>query len=183
MQQPKPSQRSSRPIQPFAGRIFGIPISHLDQGLLYLFLGFLLLVIIQSIVKINGIQWVILLRDIHFHISRFSLVVGLGMLVIAVYIGIIRHGDVTDYFRRGTYVMVGVMILESFIGAILYFGIGTRPADEVHLLYGLGTVLALPFFIYVERTATKRPAMGSYIWGFTLLAAIIVRCIGTGAIG
>jgi hypothetical protein len=47
----------------------------------------------------------------------------------------------------------------------------------------MGALLSLPFFIFVETTAKKRPAMGSYIWAFTLMIAIFVRSIMTGAAG
>jgi hypothetical protein len=43
-------------------------------------------------------------------------------------------------------------------------------------------VLTLPFFIFVETTAKKRPAMGSYIWGFALLVGVVLRSIATGRI-
>lgn len=120
------------------------------------------------------------LSEIHYLFSRAGLVLGVIMLVIAIYIGLIRHGDVTKIFRRGVYAMVVFMIVEALIGLAIY-AMGIRPYEEVHLIYGLGAVLALPFFVYVETTARKRPAMGSYIWGFTLMAAIIVRSIMTGA--
>lgn len=120
------------------------------------------------------------LRDSHFWISRASLVIALAMLALAVYVGIIRKGDVTPIFRRATYAVFGLMLLEALIGVTMY-ALGFRPAQEVHLIYGAGAVLALPFFIFVETTAKKRPAMGSYIWGFALLMGVIVRSIGTGA--
>lgn len=121
-----------------------------------------------------------LLREAHYWLSRVSLVAALVMLAVAVYIGLIRHGDVTSVFRRATYVMVGLMVLQSLVGLAI-FSIGIPPGQEVHLIYGMGATLALPFFIYVERTAKKRPAMGSYLWGFGLMAAIILRAIMTGA--
>jgi hypothetical protein len=74
------------------------------------------------------------------------------------------------------------MLVESVIGIGIYL-MGFRPYEDVHLIYGMGAVLALPFFVYVETTAKKRPAMSSYIWGFTLMAAIILRAIVTGAAG
>lgn len=123
-----------------------------------------------------------LLRDSHYWISRGALAAGLVMLALAITIGLIRHGDATPAFRRGVYLMVAVMLGEALIGLVMYAQ-GGRPHDEVHLIYGAGAVLALPFFIFVERTATKRPAMGSYIWGFGLMAAIILRAIMTGAAG
>lgn len=122
------------------------------------------------------------LRDTHYWVSRIGLGAGLILFGIAFYIGVIRHGDVTVWFRRIVYLVVGLMAVQTVIGLAMY-ATGFRPHDEVHLVYGVGALLALPFFIYVERTATKRPAMGSYIWGFGLLAAIIVRTIMTGAAG
>ena len=122
------------------------------------------------------------LRDWHYWLSRIGIVAGLVMLGIAIYIGLIRHGDVTRWFRRGVYAMVAFMVVESLIGLLMYAQ-GGRPHEEVHLIYGMGAVLALPFFIFVETTAKKRPAMGSYIWGFGIMTAIIVRTIMTGAAG
>lgn len=123
-----------------------------------------------------------LLKEVHFVLSRVGLFIGLIMFALATYIGLIRHRDVTPIFRRGVYVVVALMIVEGAIGLAMYAA-GGRPYDEVHLIYGAGAILALPFFIYVETTAKKRPAMGSYIWGFGLMSAIILRTIMTGAAG
>lgn len=121
-------------------------------------------------------------KEAHFFLSRFGLILGLIMGLIAIYIGLIRHGDVTRWFRRGVYGMTGLVALEALLGLAMY-ALGGRPYEEVHLIYGVGALLSLPFFIFVERTATKRPAMGSYIWGCFLLAAIFLRSIMTGAAG
>ncbi|MFQ3567300.1 MAG: hypothetical protein SNJ59_09885 [Aggregatilineales bacterium] len=123
-----------------------------------------------------------LLKELHYVLSRAGLVIGLVMFALATYIGLIRHRDVTPTFRRGVYAVVVLMVIEGAIGLAMY-AVGGRPYDEVHLIYGAGAILALPFFIYVETTAKKRPAMGSYIWGFGLMSAIILRAIMTGAAG
>ena len=123
-----------------------------------------------------------LLHETHYWLSRLGLIVGLMMLVVAIYIGLIRHGDASRTFRRGVYAVIAFMVLQTLVGLAMYV-MGFRPAEEVHLIYGLGALLSLPFFVYVETTARKRPAMGSYIWGFLLLAAIILRAIMTGAAG
>ncbi|GAB4512014.1 MAG: hypothetical protein OHK0046_10930 [Anaerolineae bacterium] len=123
-----------------------------------------------------------LFREVHEYLAYAGLAVATVMLGISVYIGLIRHGDVTPWFRRITYTVVGFMLAQGAIGGIMYL-MGGRPGQDVHIIYGYGVVLSLPFFIFVEVTAQKRPAMGSYIWGFTMLAAIIVRCISTGPIG
>lgn len=119
------------------------------------------------------------LRTVHYWVSRVGLAVATVMLGISVYIGLIKHGDVTPWFRRVTYTIMAFMTTQGLIGGIMWLA-GGRPGEEVHLIYGYGVVLSLPFFVFVEVTAKKRPAMGSYIWGFTMLAAIIVRTISTG---
>jgi hypothetical protein len=121
-----------------------------------------------------------ILHETHFLLSRAGLIIGVLMLGIAIYIGLIRHGDVTRAFRRAVYAVVVLMLVESLVGLGIYL-MGFRPNEDVHWIYGMGAVLALPFFVYVETTARKRPAMGSYIWGFTLMAAIIIRSIMTGS--
>ncbi len=125
----------------------------------------------------------LLLRESHFHLSRAALIIGVVGFVIAIYIGLIRHGDVTRWFRRAVYATTALMVVEAGIGLVMYLGVNARPYQDVHLIYGMGAVLSLPFFIFVETTAKKRPAMGSYIWGFALIAAITVRSIMTGAAG
>lgn len=126
-------------------------------------------------------ELLIFLQGAHYWLSRIGLGAAAVMLGLAFYIGLLKHGDVTPYFRRTAYTISGLMLLEAAIGAVMYFIIGARPAEEVHLIYGLGAFLSLPFFIFVEVTAKKRPAMGSYMWGFAVLAAVIVRGILTGA--
>jgi hypothetical protein len=121
-----------------------------------------------------------LLDQTHYLLSRAILIIAIIMFGVAIYIGLIRHGDVTRIFRRGVYLITGVVVIEVLIGLIMYAQ-GGRPYEDVHIIYGLGAVLALPFFIFVEITARKRPAMGSYMWGFALLAGIVVRGIMTGA--
>ncbi len=117
---------------------------------------------------------------LHYWLSRIGIIVGLIMLILAIYIGLIRHGDVTKWFRRGTYAVVGFIGVEFLFGGLMFL-MGGRPGEDVHVIYGFGALLALPFFIFVETTAKKRPAMGSYIWAFLLMVAIFMRSIMTGA--
>lgn len=121
-------------------------------------------------------------HTLHYWLSRIGFAGGLLMLALALYIGLIRHGDVTRWFRCGVYAMIGLVGVEFLAGLVMYV-LGGRPGDEVHLIYGVGALLSLPFFVFVETTARKRPAMGSYIWGFLLLVGIFVRGIMTGTHG
>jgi len=120
-----------------------------------------------------------LFTTIHYWISRVGLLVAVLMFALGLFIGLVRHGDVTHWYRRAVYTVAGVMLAQSLLGLTMYL-IGGRPYEDVHLIYGLGAVLALPFFIFVEVTAKKRPAMGSYMWGFAVLAGILIRSIMTG---
>lgn len=144
-----------------------------------LFAGYALMVVLALP---NPNERYAFMADMHYWLSRGGLAVAAMMLAVAVYIGLIRHGDVTSWFRGITYTIVAFMVLQGALGGIMWL-MGGRPGEEVHLIYGYGVVLSLPFFIFVEVTAKKRPAMGSYIWGFTMLAAIIVRTITTGPVG
>ena len=118
-------------------------------------------------------------RALHNQLGRAGLALALLMTARAVQVGILRKGDVTPLFRAATYVIFSTMLLQALLGLLLYAR-GLRPTQEVHLIYGMAAVLALPFFIFVEVTARKRPAMGSYIWGFGLLTGILLRSILTG---
>ena len=123
-----------------------------------------------------------LFATIHYWISRLGLLTAVVMFAVGIYIGLVRHGDVTKYYRRAVYIVAGVMLIQSLLGLTMYV-IGRRPYEDVHLIYGMGAVLALPFFIFVEVTAKKRPSMGSYMWGFAVLAGILIRSIMTGRAG
>src|SRR3954471_10872623 len=121
------------------------------------------------------------LLTFHYWISRIGIVVGIVMLVLALYIGLVRHGDVTKWFRRGAYAVTAFIGMEFLLGVTMFL-LGGRPGEDVHVIYGFGALLSLPFFIFVETTAKKRPAMGSYMWAFALMVAIFMRSIMTGAI-
>jgi hypothetical protein len=158
-------------------------LSTLDKALIAFMLLLALASAVLVLIQPNVGEQLLMLRTLHYWLSRIGLAIALVMLGTAVYIGLAKHGDVTPLFRRATYTIVAFMLIEALVGLAMYALIGARPYDEVHLIYGMGAVLSLPFFIYVEITAKKRPAMGSYIWGFSILAAIIVRLYMTGAAG
>jgi heme A synthase len=127
-------------------------------------------------------HWYPYLDQLHYYFSRATLIIALCMFALAIYIGLIRRRDVTRWYRRIVYAVTGFVVIQSILGLLMY-AMGGRPYEEVHLAYGLGALLALPFFIFVETTAKKRPAMGSYMWAFALLVGIIIRTISTGAAG
>lgn len=161
-----------------ARRLWG-RLGRFDGLLIALTVIFGVIVLLDTLRRVPLVWTYILPFDLHYQYARYGLVMALVMAGIAVYIGIVRKGDVTPWFRRGVYIVFGTVLFQAAVGLLMYIN-GTRPAQEVHLIYGAGAVLALPFFVFVETTARKRPAMGSYIWGFGLLAGIILRSIMTG---
>lgn len=144
------------------------------------FFTFALWVMIRIVTQSEIAMRYVIMREAHWYLSRAGLVVAVMMFCVGVYIGLLKHRDVSRWFRAATYTVFAFMALQGVLGGIMWL-MGGRPHEEVHLIYGYGVVLALPFFIFVETTANKRPAMGSYLWGFALLAAIIIRTITTGA--
>lgn len=177
---PPKAPRQTRPAREFDHKIGFISLRALDYVVLAAIALFLLAALIDTMRSYPQADLYLFLSTVHDHFGRFSLAVALFMFGMSLYIGLARRADVTPYFRRGTYVVLGMMLFQAAMGAIMTFILGIEPGAPEHLLYGLGTVLALPFFIFVETTAEKRPAMGSYMWGFALLAGIIVRSISTG---
>jgi|GEM_PF-467875 len=177
----QPQAKQTRPIAEFDDRIGFISIKQMDRILIAATVSFLLAVVINTILRVESPTIYVVMRELHYHISRYALYVALFMFGIAIYIGLFKHADVTPYYRRGTYAVWGLMIFTSLVGFYMYFVVGTRPHEDVHLIYGVAAILALPFFIFVEKTAEKRPAMGSYMWGFFLLMGMIVRSISTGS--
>lgn len=180
-QQKKNQPKQTRPIAEFNDRIGFIPVKQLDRVLIGVTILFLLAVIINTFVQVNSPSLYLIMKQLHYHISRYALFIALLMFGIAIFIGLFKHADVTPYYRRGTYAVWGLMIFTSLVGSYMYFIVGTRPDEDVHVIYGVAAILALPFFIFVEKTAEKRPAMGSYMWAFFLLMGMIVRSISTGS--
>lgn len=120
------------------------------------------------------------LRSAHHIIAWSGVYVGALMFGIGVYIGVVQKRDVTALFRRTVFFIAGTMFVQVLLGVLMWYGVGARPAAEVHWIYGLGAAAALPFFAFIEMTAQKRPSMGSYIWGFGMLVAVGFRSILTG---
>jgi hypothetical protein len=154
-----------------------------DGVLLGVSLAFIAIVAIDFIARFPDAGVYPVLKHLHYNLSRYGLIVSGVMLVIAIVIGIFRKGDVTPWFRRGVFVVVATMLIQVLIGLYLMYGLNIPSGKPEHIIYGFGALLSLPFFVFVEVTAKKRPAMGSYIWGFALMLGILIRAIGTGPAG
>lgn len=171
----EPVRSGQKPTMPYYFQV----TPYLIMGMVA-FAIFLTWVLINIVFEVHVSERYAFMKEVHWYLSRVGLGVAVLMFGMGIYIGLMKHGDVSRWFRAGTYTIFAFMLLQGALGGIMWL-MGGRPHEEVHLIYGYGVVLSLPFFIFVETTATKRPAMGSYLWGFGLLAAIIIRTITTGA--
>lgn len=175
----KSRRRGRPPPRRKASRIrFFIAPNRYDIAAALATLTFILIVLLDRAAA--GAPPYALLRALHRELGRLWLGVALVMALAGSYIGLLRRGDVRPWYRRLTYAITLWIAAQGLLGAALWF-LGGRPAEDVHIIYGFGSALALPFFIFVEITAQKRPAMGSYIWGFTLLLGILLRSLLTGS--
>lgn len=175
------SPRATRPIET-VDHLGPFSLHRLDVALGVFIAGFIALVLIDLFSRVGVPDPFTILLTLHNHLGRFTLLIAVLMFLLAMYIGLVRHADVTPYFLRGAYVVWGALVAEVLLGGAMYLIFNARPAQDVHLIYGAGAFLSLPFFYYVERTSPKRPAMGSYLWGFALMAGIIIRCLSTGVL-
>lgn len=148
-------------------------------GMAFGLLLFIALVVSDTFQRYPRPWFYIVLLELHTQLARLGLVAAVLMAVSAVFIGIIRKGDVTAWFRSVAYLVFSTVLLSGLSGLVM-MAQGGRPRTDGHLVYGTASVLILPFFIFVETTARKRPAMGVYIWGFALLVGGIIRSIMTG---
>lgn len=180
-QKTTPNPRDRKPI--FEESPFALKLTRPDGVLLGLSVVLIVGLIIDIFARFPQANAYTVLRHLHYWLSRYGLGISLVMLGIAIFIGIVRKGDVAPWFRRGVYIVFGTMLIQALIGAIMMFGLNIPSGKPEHIIYGFGAVAALPFFIFVEVTARKRPSMGSYIWGFTLMLGVLIRAIGTGPAG
>ncbi|HEX5396827.1 MAG TPA: hypothetical protein VFX74_07000 [Candidatus Limnocylindria bacterium] len=81
--------------------------------------------------------------------------------------------------RRAAWVLVGVLVIQVLIGAILYLG-GSRPAEGLHLLYGVAILLALPFASSFASEAPPRSYSGVLAVGGLVILLLAWRLLSTG---
>ena len=76
------------------------------------------------------------------------------------------------WFRRLLWVTAGIGILQALIGGILFVG-GERPADNLHFVYGLIVLGAIPVaYVYSDQKAVRRDII--------IMVIAVVAFIGAG---
>lgn len=76
------------------------------------------------------------------------------------------------WFRRLLWVTAGIGILQALVGAILFIG-GARPEDNLHFVYGLIVLGAIPVaYVYSDQKAVRRDII--------IMVIAVVAFIGAG---
>jgi heme A synthase len=93
-----------------------------------------------------------------------------------------RQGTFTDGFRSILYLTVGSGVAQAVLGGILFLS-GCRPADNLHLVYALIVVAAIPIATaYASEKMEKRDMAILAFAAFAIVAAAL-RAASTGAGG
>ena len=82
-------------------------------------------------------------------------------------------------FDRARVGLVALVALQVVLGAIAY-AIGKRPEEQLHILYGIAALMALPL---AERFAQEAPAparAGTLAIAAAVMLALVARSFGTG---
>jgi hypothetical protein len=88
-------------------------------------------------------------------------------------------GMVRTIFRRITAVTAGAGVVQTIIGGVLFLG-GKRPADNLHLVYGLIVLIAIPVaYAYSDQKQVRRDIIILTIAAVAIIGAAI-RAFVTG---
>jgi multisubunit Na+/H+ antiporter MnhF subunit len=96
--------------------------------------------------------------------------------------GLVRYlrGGALDGSIAGALVIGWVLIVvQGAMGLIRYIE-GPRPADPVHILYGITAALALPFVFTYTRDRNARQALLLYSLVSLFIAGLAIRGMTTG---
>lgn len=76
------------------------------------------------------------------------------------------------WFRRLMWVTAGIGVLEALVGGLLFIG-GEHPKDNLHFVYGLIVLGAIPFaYVYSDQKQVRRDII--------IMVIAVVAFIGAG---
>ncbi len=84
-----------------------------------------------------------------------------------------------DLVRRAVLAMGAILVIQVLAGVVLYLG-GTRPAEGLHLLYGVVIVAVLPFASSFASEAPPRSYSGAAAIAGMLILLLAWRLLSTG---
>jgi len=116
--------------------------------------------------------------QVHVLIARamvlYYLLLGLWGLFLAV-----RRAEFDAAYRGALIIGVGLGVAQLLVGVVLFF-LGTRPRDDLHYLYGLSVIVALPLVHQYLSGRRIRPTL-AYGLGCLFMMGLALRGITTGA--
>lgn len=81
--------------------------------------------------------------------------------------------------RRAGLAIAAILVLQVLVGVVLYLG-GTRPAEGLHLLYGVVILAVLPFASSFASEAPPRSYSGALAVGGLVILLLAWRLLSTG---
>lgn len=88
-------------------------------------------------------------------------------------------GVVRTIFRRVIAITAGAGVLQAILGGLLFVG-GKRPADNLHLVYGLIVLIAIPVaYAYSDQKQVRRDIIIMTIAAVAIIGAAL-RAFVTG---
>jgi heme A synthase len=101
-------------------------------------------------------------------------VVGIWGLILA-----IRRQPFTSGFQGALVISLVLGVVQALLGVVLLIT-GTRPRDDLHYLYGLSIIVALPL---VQQLISNRAWSRPLVYGLASLfmVGLAIRAITTGA--
>jgi heme A synthase len=118
------------------------------------------------------------LVDVHARLANTALFFCVIMGVWGVWRFFRRQGVDGSYW--GAVVIAEVLLIaQGILGGYLWIT-GLRPVRNIHLLYGIVSVLALPLIYFYTKGQEERRDMLMYGAGFLIMVGLVLRAMTTG---
>lgn len=83
------------------------------------------------------------------------------------------------WIERGRLGLTGLVVVELAVGGLLLLG-GSRPAEGLHLIYGLALLGVLPLASSFAAEAPARPRALVFAAGGLVMVLLVWRLVATG---
>jgi heme A synthase len=121
------------------------------------------------------------LLALHFNLVPLIWLCG-GLATVWGIVLLIRRRGIDRVLRILLGITAGLGIVEAALGGILWLS-GARPADQLHYVYGLIVLAAIPVAFTYTSDPTKRRDLIVLIIAAVVVAAAAVRAFMTGCAG
>ena len=116
--------------------------------------------------------------EIHSRLGNTALLYSIVMAVWGLW-RYFRRQNVDSNYWGALAVAEVLFLVQTGLGAYLYFSGRGQLGRDVHILYGVVSVLVVPGIFAFTRGQAERRAMLIYGTGFLFLIGIVIRAIST----